>query len=151
MTRVRTAGILLVAAMIGLGCGGNDDTADQFREGYNAAIDRLNEVNTNLQESGEELTTQPGSEIAREFERIAEVGAQTRAELAELAPPAEAREEFDQLLAAIRDAVMDIREVAGAAREGNQDEFAEATEGLEESSEEIREAEAELKDAMESD
>jgi chromosome segregation ATPase len=151
MIRVRAAGFLLFAALTGLGCGDDDDTADQFREGYNTAIARLNEVNTNLRESGEELTSQPGSEIAREFERIAEAAAQTRANLAELAPPEEARDEFDQLLAAIRDGVRDIREVADAAREGNQDRYAEATEALEEGSEEISQAEAELKDAVESD
>jgi methyl-accepting chemotaxis protein len=151
MIRVRAAGFLLLAALTGLGCGGDDDTADQFREGYNTAIARLNEVNANLEERGEELTSQPGSEIAREFERIAEAAAQTRANLAELAPPEEARDEFNQLLAAIRDGVRDIREVADAAREGNQDRYAEATEALEEGSEEISEAEAELKDAVESD
>jgi hypothetical protein len=151
MIRVRAAGFLLVAAVIGLGCGGDDDTADQFRDGYNAAIERLNEVNTNLEESGEELASQPGSRIAREFDRIAAAAAQTRAELAGLAPPEEARDEFDELLAAIRDGVEAIREVADAAREGNQDRFQEATEALSESGEEISRAEAELKDAVESD
>jgi hypothetical protein len=151
MIRVRAAGFLLLAALIGVGCGGDDDTTDQFRNGYNAAIERLNEVNTNLEESGEELVSQPGSKIAREFERIARAAAQTRAELAELAPPGEARDEFDQLLAAIRDGVKSIREVADAAREGNQDRFQEATEALSESGQEISQAEAELKDAVESD
>ena len=151
MIRVRAAGFLLLAAVIGLGCGEDDDTTDQFRDGYNAAIERLNEVNTNLEESGEELASQPGSRIAREFQRIAGAAAQTRAELAELAPPEEARDEFDQLLAAIRDGVKNIREVADAAREGNQDRFQEATEALSESGEEISRAEAELKDAVESD
>jgi methyl-accepting chemotaxis protein len=151
MIRVRAAGFLLLAALIGLGCGGDDESTDQFRDGYNAAIERLNEVNTNLEESGDELASQPGSRIAREFERIAGAAARTRAELAELAPPEEARDEFDQLLAAIRGGVENIREVADAAREGNQDRFREATEALEESSEEISRAEAELKDAVESD
>ncbi len=151
MIRLPVAGVLLLAALVGLGCGGDDDTTDQFRDGYNAAIERLNEVNTNLEESGEQLTSQPGSKIAREFERIADAAAQTRAELAELAPPQEAQDEFDQLRAAIRDGVNDIREVADAAREGNQDRFQEATEALAESSEEISQAEAELKDAVESD
>jgi methyl-accepting chemotaxis protein len=151
MTRFRAAGPLLLATVIGLGCGESDDTADQFRDGYNAAIGRLNEVNANLQESGDELTSQPGSKIAAEFERIAEAAAQTRAELAQLVPPGDAGDEFDQLLAAIREGVTDIRAVADAAREGNQERFAEATEALEESSEEIGRAEQELKDAVESD
>jgi methyl-accepting chemotaxis protein len=148
MIRLSAAGLLLLAAVIGLGCGGDDETSDQFRDGYNAAIMRLNEVNTNLEESGVELATQPGSRIAREFDRIAEAAAQTRAELAALAPPEDARDEFDELLAAIRDGVRNIRDVADAARAGNQDRFAEATEALSESEEEISQAEAELKDAV---
>jgi hypothetical protein len=151
MIRLSAAGFLLLAAAIGLGCGGDDESTDQFREGYNTAIGRLNEVNTTLQESGEELASQPGSKIAREFERIGDAAAQTRAELAALAPPEEARDEFDQLLAAIRDGVKDIRGVADAARAGNQDRYVEATEALEEGTEEISQAEAELKDAVESD
>jgi hypothetical protein len=151
MTRLHAAGFLLLAALIGIGCGGDDDTTDRFRDGYNAAIERLNEVNTNIQESGEELTSQPGAKIGREFDRIAETAAQTRAELAELAPPEEARDEFDALLAAIQEGVKNIRGVADAARDGNQARFQEATEALSESGEEISEAESELKDAVESD
>lgn len=149
MIRVRAAGFLLLAALTGPGCGGEDEATDEFRDGYNAAIERLNEVNTNLQERGEELTSQPGSKIAREFERIADAAAQTRADLAELAPPEEARDEFDRLLAAIREGVKDIREVADAAREGNQDRFIEATTSLSETGEEISEAEDDLKRAVE--
>jgi methyl-accepting chemotaxis protein len=151
MSRARAAAFVLLAAVSGPGCGGDDDTADRFRDGYNAAIERLNEVNTSLQEGGEELATKPGSQIAREFERIANAAAETRANLADLAPPEEARDEFDELLGAIREGVKDIRGVADAAREGNQERFQEATDALAESGEEISSAEAELKDALESD
>ena len=44
-----------------------------------------------------------------------------------------------------------IRAVADAAREENQQQFQDATEALAESGEEISAAEAELKDAAESD
>ena len=151
MIRARAAVFLLLAALVGVGCGGEDETADQFRDGYNAAIERLNEVNSNIEESGEELATQPGSEIAREFERIAETAAQTRADLAELEPPEDARDAFDELLGAIEEGVTDIRAVADAARKRNQEQYQEATQALSESSEEITQAESELKDAVESD
>ncbi len=151
MIRARAAACLILAAVVVPGCGDDDESTGQFQDGYNAAIQRLNEVNSNLEEGGEDLATQPGSKIAREFERIADTAAQTRAELAELAPPEEARDEFDALLAAIRGGVNDIRAVADAARAGNQDRFAEATEALSESGQEITRAEAELKDAVESD
>ena len=96
-------------------------------------------------------TTRPISSATATTRPSSGAAAQTRAELAELAPPEEARDEFDQLLAAIRDGVKNIREVADAAREGNQDRFQDATEALSESGEEISRAEAELKDAVESD
>jgi acyl-CoA reductase-like NAD-dependent aldehyde dehydrogenase len=151
MTGARAAAFVAVAALMAAGCGGEDETADEFRDGYNAAIERLNQVNSNIQESGEELASKSGSEIAREFERIAETAAQTRADLADLEPPEGARDEFNELLGAIEEGVADIRAVAKAARTENQQQFQDATEALSESGGEISEAENELKDAVESD
>ena len=151
MTRARAAIFLLLAALVAAGCGDDDDTADQFRDGYNAAIQRLNAVNTDIEESGEELASKPGPRIAKEFDRIAETAAQTRADLAKLEPPEGARDAFDELLGAIEDGVTNIRAVADAARKENQQAFLEATEALSESGEEITAAENELKDAVESD
>ena len=151
MRRSQAAALLVLAGLAGLGCGEEDESADQFRDGYNAAIERLNEVNSNIEESGQELATKPGGQIAREFDRIADTAAQTRAELAELEPPDDAREEFDRLLAAIKDGVRNIRAVGEAARQRNQERFQEATQQLSESGEEISAAEAELTDAVESD
>jgi methyl-accepting chemotaxis protein len=151
MTRARAAIFLLLAALVAAGCGDDDDTAGQFRDGYNAAIQRLNEVNSNIEESGEELASKPGPQIAKEFDRIAETAAQTRADLAKLEPPEGARDAFDELLGAIEDGVTNIRAVADAARKENQQAFLEATEALSESGEEITAAENELKDAVESD
>ena|ERR671919_3265576 len=151
MARARLAMLLLLAALIATGCGDDDDTAGQFRDGYNAAIQRLNAVNTDLRDSGEEVASKPGPQIAKEFDRIAETAARTRADLAELEAPERARDEFDELLAAIEDGVANIRAVADAARKENQQQYRDATEALSESSEEISAAEAELKDAVESD
>jgi hypothetical protein len=158
MTRGRAAIFLLLAALmlvlaalVVAGCGEDDDTADQFRDGYNAAIERLNAVNSDIEESGEELATKPGPQIAREFDQIAETAAQTRADLADLEPPERARDEFDALVTAIQDGVANIRAVADAARKENQQQFLDATQALSESAEEISAAENELKDAVESD
>jgi methyl-accepting chemotaxis protein len=151
MIRARAAVLVLLAIPSGLACGDDDDTADRFRDGYNQAIERLNEVNSDIQESGEQLAAQPGSEIGRQFDRIAETAARTRAELAELEPPEQAREEFDELLAAVQDGIRDIRAAADAARTESQERFNEAAERLSESGQEIAEAEEELKDAVESD
>jgi methyl-accepting chemotaxis protein len=151
MIRARAAVLVLLAMPAGLACGDDDDTADRFRDGYNQAIERLNEVNSDIQESGEQLAAQPGAEIGRQFDRIAETAARTRAELAELEPPEQAREEFEELLAAVQDGIRDIRAAADAARTESQERFNDAAERLSESGQEIAEAEEELKDAVESD
>jgi hypothetical protein len=151
MIRVCAALLVLLAVPSGLACGDEDGADDRFREGYNQAVERLNEVNSNIQESGEELAARPGDEIGREFDRIAETAARTRAELAELEPPEQAREEFDALLAAVEDGIRDIRAAADAARTENQARFNDAAERLSETGQEIGEAEQELKDAVESD
>jgi methyl-accepting chemotaxis protein len=151
MIRARAAVLVLLAVPVGLACGDDDDTADRFRDGYNQAIERLNEVNSDIQESGEQLAAQSGDEIGRQFDRIAETAARTRADLAELEPPEQAREEFDELLAAVQDGIRDIRAAADAARTESQDRFNAAAERLSQSGQEIAEAEEELKDAVESD
>jgi hypothetical protein len=151
MRRGPAAIVLLIAAVVAAGCGEDDDSADRFRDGYNAAIQQLNAVNTDIRESGEELATKPGPQIAREFNRIAETAARTRADLAELEPPERARGEFDELLAAIQGGVASLRAVANAARKENQQQYLDAIEALAESGEEISAAETELKDAVESD
>jgi methyl-accepting chemotaxis protein len=151
MAGTRIAALALAVGLVLAGCGEDDDAADEFRDGYNAAVERLNEVNSNIQESGEELASKPGGQIAREFDRIAETADRTRANLAELEPPEDARDEFDRLLAAIEGGVGDIRTVADAARRENPERFQEATEQLSESGQEISQAENELKDAVESD
>jgi hypothetical protein len=148
MTAARSAALVLAAAVMGLGCGDDDDTADRFRDDYNAAIERLNEVNTSIQESGAELAGKSAGEIAGEFDRIAQTAERTRSNLAQLDPPEDARDEFDELLTAIEDGVRDIRNVADAARQENQERFLEATRELSESGQEISEAEAALKDAV---
>jgi acyl-CoA reductase-like NAD-dependent aldehyde dehydrogenase len=151
MISARAAVLVLLAVPAGLACGEDDGAADRFREGYNRAVERLNEVNSDIQESGEELAARPGDEIGREFDKIAETAAQTRDDLAELEPPDRAKEEFEDLLAAIEDGIGDIRAAADAARRENQERFNEAAERLSESGEEIGAAEQELKDAVESD
>jgi uncharacterized membrane protein YccC len=149
MATRRLAALVLFATLLAAGCGGEDEGADRFREGYNAAVERLNEVNSDIQASGEELASKPGGQIAREFDRIADTAGQTRAELEDLSPPEDARDEFERLLTAIEDGVRDLRAVADAARRENQDRFLEATQSLSESGQEISEAENALKDAVE--
>jgi predicted nucleic acid-binding Zn-ribbon protein len=148
MTRTRLAAIALALAVGAVGCGGGEDDADQFREDYNAAVERLNDVNSNIEGSGENLASQSGAEIARDFNRIADTAERTRQDLEDLDPPEDAQEEFDRLLSAVDQGVKDLRATADAAREGNQQSFVEAAKRLSQTGEEITEAESDLKSAV---
>jgi hypothetical protein len=151
MIRARTAAFVLLAALAGAGCGGEDDGANDFREGYNAAIGQLGEINTSIQESGEQIGSQSGSAISREFNRIADIAAQTRDDLQQLDPPEDAQQEFDELLGAIEEGVTNIRAVANAAKQQNQQRFLDATGALARSGEEITQAERQLKAAVDTE
>jgi hypothetical protein len=148
MTRTRLAAIALALALGAAGCGGGGDDADQFREDYNAAVDRLNEVNTNIQESGQSIASQSGEEIAEDFNRIAETAEKTRQDLEDLDPPDDAQQEFDRLLSSVEEGVQALRATAEAAREENQQRFLEAAQRLSQTGEKITEAESALKQAV---
>lgn len=148
MIRTRVAALALALALPAGGCGGEDDGANEFREGYNAAVERLSEVNTGVQDSGRNLAGKSGAEISREFGRIADIAAQTRERLDGLDPPEDADDEFERLLAALDQGVRDIRSAAEAARREDRERFAEAAEALAESGQEINRAESALKDAV---
>jgi methyl-accepting chemotaxis protein len=145
MRRTRAAAILASAvALVAVGCG--DDT-DQFREDYNAAVDRLSEINSDIAAAGGD-SGQTNSEIAEQFDEIAETAQQTRDELADLEPPEDAREEFDDLLGALEDGVADLRKVADAVKANDADATRQAVEDLTKSGEEISAAEDALKNAV---
>jgi hypothetical protein len=91
---------------------------------------------------------QSNREIAADFERFADTWDRTRADLSELAPPEDARDEFDELLEALEQGVADLRAAARAARSDDPQGFADAREALAESGREIGQAEEELKDAV---
>ena len=128
------------------GCGG-DDEPNRFQEGYDAAVMRLSDSQAEISEGGD----QSNREIAADFRRTAEVWERTRADLARLDPPEDARAEFRELLDALEGGVADLRAAARAARSNDPEAFEDARDALSESSEEISAAEAELKDAVESD
>jgi uncharacterized membrane protein YccC len=148
MTGTRLAALALVLALGTAGCGGGGDDADQFREDYNAAVDRLNDVNTGIQESGQSIAGQAGNQIAQDFNRIADTAAKTRQELEDLDPPEDAQDEFDRLLSTVDQGVKDLRATAEAAREENQERFLEAAQRLSETGDRITEAETALKEAV---
>lgn len=144
MPGTRAAAAAVAMGLAAAGCGAGDDETDEFREGYNAAVERLNDLTS----GGQELASRPGGEISREFGRIADATEQTRERLGELEPPEDAEDEFDRLLAAIDRWVKDLRAAAEAARRENREGFAEAVERLSESDVEQSEAEEAFRKAV---
>jgi methyl-accepting chemotaxis protein len=141
-TLMLSLGLLLPAA----GCG--DDEADQFREDYNAAVDKLSEINSDIGAAAGGAAGQTNSEIAAQFEEIADTAEQTRTDLADLDPPDDAKDEFDDLLNALESGVADLRAVAGAVKANDTEATQEAVEDLTQSGDEISKAEDALKDAV---
>jgi methyl-accepting chemotaxis protein len=150
MTGTRIAVLALsVVLLVASGCGDDDDEADKFREDYNAAVDRLAKINSEISSAAGGAAEQSNQEIADEFGRIAETAEQTRTNLSELQPPEDARDEFEELLGALREGVSNMRAVSDAADNDNPEAAREAAEELARSGEEINAAEEDLKDAVE--
>jgi hypothetical protein len=138
--------LILTLAIPVAACG--EDDANQFREDYNAAVDKLSKINNDIGAATGGASGQTNKEIAAEFEQIADTAEQTRTDLAELTPPEDAQDEFDALLAALEDGVDDLRAVAKAATSNDPEAAAQAVQDLSESGAEITEAENALKTAV---
>jgi hypothetical protein len=137
---------LLLLAFLG-GCGDDEET-DQFREDYNAAVERLSKIDAEIGTAASGAAGQSNQEIAEEFGGIAQTAEQTRSDLSELEPPDDAKDEFDELLAALEDGLANLRAVANAARQDDPKGAREAARELAQSGEEINAAEEALKDAV---
>jgi hypothetical protein len=150
MNRTRTvtsAALALALALPVAACGG-DEKSDQFREDYNAAVERLSKINDDIGQAGQGTAGRSNREIANEFNTIAETAEQTRTRLGTLDPPGDAQDEFDDLLTALERGVQDLRAVAKAARSGDPQRATHAVQELNESGQQITAAEDALKKAV---
>jgi methyl-accepting chemotaxis protein len=148
MNRTRAAALAAMTLAIALpaaACGGDD--SDEFREDYNAAVENLSKVNDDIGQAAGDAGDS-NAQIAKKFDEIADTAEQTRTDLAALEPPEDAKEEFDQLLAALKTGVADLRAVADAATSNDPAAATQAVSDLSESGAEITKAEAALKDAV---
>jgi hypothetical protein len=143
----RYATCLLIAVFACAGCGDDDSETDVFSEGYNAAIQRLAQVNEDLADL---QTSRSSRAIAREFDDFAVALQRTRAELAALEPPQTAAAEFDGLLTALDDSVAASRRAARAARAIKPARQRQAVRALRRATAEVADAEDELRRAVES-
>ena len=150
MNRLRLAIVIVLAALLTLtaaACGGSDNS-DQFRQDYNAAVDKLSKINTDIGTAAGGATKQSNKAIANEFDQIADTAEQTRSRLSDLDPPADAKDEFDKLLSALETGVQDLRAVAKAARANSPQEANQAVKKLAQTGQQITEAENALKAAV---
>jgi hypothetical protein len=149
MMRTRIAGVVAVGAALAFGavaCG--EDDAEMFKEDYNAAVKPLSEANSEVSGAISGEPDQSNSAIAKEFQGLADKTQQTRDNLAALDPPEDAKDAYDELLAALRKGTTDLRAVAEAARNSDPEAAREARDSLKASAEDIKQAETRLQNAV---
>ena len=149
MIRTRPVAFAVVALALATavtGCG--ESESNGFKEDYNAAVRPLSELKTDVGGSLDGGSGKSNEAIAKEFENLARKARQTRANLAKLDPPDDAREEFAALLSALGDGSEDLGAVAAASREDDPAKAADAAQDLVKSGTRIREAEKSLKEEV---
>ena len=112
--------VLAVSAAVAA-CGGSDDA--DFVDGYNKAVAPLN---TTMSELGSTSPSDP-SAASKSLNQVADGLDEVRTNLAALEPPADAADEFDQMLGALDKGTDQVREMAGAAKSGNIEKLTKAT------------------------
>lgn len=150
MFRTRPVAITVVVLASSLpiaACGGGGDD-ENFKEDYNAAVKPLTELNSDIGNSLGGAGGQSNQAIAKEFDKLASKAQETRENLAELDPPEDAKEEFDNLVSALKDGADDLKAVADAARDGNPAKARQAGQDLVKSGTAVQEAETKLQTAV---
>ena len=144
--RAALAALMIVASFALVACGESED--NQFKEDYNQAVKPLSELNSDIGNSIGTAAGKSNNELANEFNKLADKAQQTRDNLSELDPPEDAKEEFDKLLSSLQDGTDDLKAVATAAREGDPQAAAKASQDLVQSGTEIQKAETALQQAV---
>jgi hypothetical protein len=143
--------IVVALALVagGLACGGGDESDDEFKQQYNDAIRPLSQLGDDVVASLGGAEGQSDREIANQFDELSDRFARTRRNLSRLDPPEDARDEFDELVGSLKEAVADLRAVASAAREGDPAEAEDATNDLVDTGQRVRRAQDAFRDAVE--
>ena len=128
------------------GCGGDD--SNEFREDYNAAVNKLTNTKINTEIGTATSGGQSNAAIAKELDGIADAADKARADIADLEPPEDAEKEFDTLLAALETGVGDLRKMAKAAKSNDPAKAQAAAQELVQSGQKITTAENALKTAV---
>jgi hypothetical protein len=144
LTSIAASICALALVLPAAGCGGDD--SNQFREDYNAAVNKLTKINTEI--GSATSGGQSNAAIAKELDGIADAADKARADIAELEPPEDAKKEFDTLLAALDTGVEDLRTMADAAKSNDPAKAQAAAQELVQSGQKITTAENALKTAV---
>ena len=136
----------LCALALAAGCGGDD--ANQFREDYNATVDRLSKINGEIGSATSGSAGESSAAIAKQLDEIADAAEKARSELADLDPPEDATEEFDALLTSIESGAEDLRSMADAAKANDPQKAQTAARELAKSGQQITAAETALRTAV---
>jgi hypothetical protein len=148
MTRAVLSILVAMALVFGaVACG--EESNGEFKDQYNAAVRPLNQLGDDVVASLTSAGQGSDRELARELDKYADRAEQTRHNLSELEPPDDTRDQFDDLLAALKQSVVNLRAVGASAREGNPAEAQKATADLIESGQRLRSAESDFRNAVE--
>ena len=138
------AALIVLLALVAAGCGGDDSS--EFRNGYQAAIKRLNKANAEIQRKAASRN-QTNAQIAADFRRTANAFETTRDDLSGLDPPQDAADEFGEMLSVLGTSVHDLRAAGEAARANDPAAFERAVEDMSKSSEDLTDSERALRKA----
>jgi hypothetical protein len=149
MNRTRRAAalcLICLAAIAVAACGEDEDNA--FKEDYNTAVKPLSELNADIGESLGGAAGQSNDAIATKFQELADKAQQARDNLAELDPPEDAKDSFDELLSSLQKGADDLRAVSEAAKDGDPQAARQAAQDLVSSGQDIQKAETALQNAV---
>jgi hypothetical protein len=116
----RLAALACLVVVLALGasaCGSSDSDSDNFPQGYNAAIAKLDRAATELATTQGTRKARSSRAIARQLSRFADLLAGTAGDLARLKPPRAATPQFSALRQALDSSIASARQAARAARQ----------------------------------
>jgi hypothetical protein len=133
----------LVALLVGCG-----DDNNAFKQDYNEAVRPLSSLGDDVGDSLTKAAGESNKELAARYDRLADRLDQVHENLEGLEPPEGAQQQLDELMAALEEGSRRLRKLADAAEEGRPSEANAAAGALVAAGERLRQAESELREAV---
>ena len=140
---------LAASALVGAGCG--ESEKDEFIDAYNPLNERLLKIGRSVGGAPLEAGTESNAKLAQRFNRYADDLDKVNRDLAALDTPADLKDESKALTRAIGVVIVDLENVATAAREADQRRAAAATLSLTDHSNAVNQAQNRLAKATGAD